>query len=178
MKKIKAIVAILIIVGVVNANSLVAQASESRVEVVPVGNYSVEALSESEEAMLQQAISQEIIGGEVSLPQASSASYEPYRYSESFNIYIDGGWVARADAECIVWHYTDGKVHLYQRTITVTRLASYDATRTYGRIVNTDGSLSYTTGDRVSIIDYDNFWTFAIDFRVTPTEASFNCYEV
>ena len=58
------------------------------------------------------------------------------------------------------------------------RLTTYDAGYTYGRIVNTDGSLSYTTGDRVHIIGYDDSWDYAIDFRVTPSDASFSCYEV
>lgn len=178
MKKIKYVLAFLMMLGVMTSECSVAQAAEEHVEIVSVGNRSIEALSEEEKIVLQQEIARESIGEEADFPLTASASYEPFSYSESFNIYIDGGWVARADAECIVWHYTDGKVHLYRRTITVTRLATYDAGRTYGRIVNTDGSLSYTTGDRIHLYGLTNTWDFAIDFRVTPTDAAFNCYEV
>lgn len=173
MKTIKGVTAFLVLVGTLLMNSVVVQATESRVKVVPVGKCKVEELSQPD-----MSSSQTVVEGEFNRPEMTRATYEPYRYSDAFDIYIDGRWVAQIDAECIVWHYTDGKVHLYQRTITVERLASFDATRTYGRIVNTDGSLSYTTGDRVRIIDYMEYWDFAIDFRVTPTEASFNCYEV
>lgn len=176
MNKIKFTVIFLLVFCIMMSNTALAYAAESRVDIVPVGNYSVEGLSEQERESLQQELGR--IGDEEGLPLIANASYEPFRYSESFDIYIDGGWVARADAECIVWHYTDGKVHLYHRTITVRRLSTYDAVRTYGSIVNTDGSLSYTTGDRVRIIAYMDYWDFAIDFRVTPTEASFDCYEV
>ncbi len=178
MKKIRTLVVLLVVVGAIFSNPSLAEAAENKVEIVSMGNYSKEAILEEEYQFLQQVISEDMNVDSIFLPQATRASYQPYRYSESFNIYINDSWVARADAECIVWHYTDGKVHLYNRTITVTRLATYDASRTYGSIVNTDGSLSYTTGDRVHLYGLTNTWDFAIDFRVTPTEASFDCYEV
>lgn len=118
----------------------------------------------------------------VELPRTQSdsrVSYTPYRYRESFTFRIDGVVVATATAECEVWHYTDGKVHLYNRTISTTGTANYTSYRTYGSIVNTDGSLSYTTGDRVVIYDEAYTWRYAIDFRITPTTSgSFSCYGV
>jgi hypothetical protein len=108
----------------------------------------------------------------------TNASYTAYRYTDAFEFYFDGEWVARADVEATVWHYTDGKVHLYQRSISVSRLANYDAARIYGSIVNTDGSYSYTTGDRVHLYLDAGTWSYAIDFYVSNTEAYFSCYEV
>lgn len=172
MKKVKMLFALVLITLVFAKPSLV-YASEEDV-MITADDMVIRQLSENEIEVLTRISSED----DINLPMSAAASYTAYEYSRAFNIYIDDRWVARADAVCIVWHYTDGKVHLYSRTITVERLASFDATRTYGRIVNTDGSLSYTTGDRVRIIEYVDYWDFAIDFRVTPTEASFDCYEV
>lgn len=109
----------------------------------------------------------------------SRATYTPYQYSQTFTFKIDGVVIATATAECEVWHYTDGKVHLYNRTISTIGTANYTSYRTYGSIVNTDGSLSYTTGDRVVIYDEAYTWRYAIDFRVTPTTSGyFSCYGV
>lgn len=176
MKKIKVLIA-LIAMMLIASDSLAVYASESGMTIT-AGEMNVRQLSQTEMDRLVQEVSTADFVGDVYAPMATTASYTAYEYSRAFDFSLEGRWVAQANTVCIVWHYTDGKVHLYSRTITVERLASFDATRTYGRIVNTDGSLSYTTGDRVRIIDYGNFWDFAIDFRVTPTEASFDCYEV
>ena len=173
MKKWKAMLALLIVMGVVFTNCSVVQAAEEQVTIESLGK-TVRRLSEAEVDDLLQ----ETVGTVSNAPQDSRASYEVYEYSESFNIYINGEHVATPTEVCTVWHYTDGKVHLYSRSITVRRLVYYDASRTYGQIVNTDGSLSFTYGDRVHLYGETNSWDFAIDFRVTPTEAEFDCYEV
>lgn len=177
MKKLRLLLALIVIMLVMTKDCGIAQASEHSMTVTSDG-VTVRQLSQVEIAALLNELTVGTIDGDGKEPMATTASYTAYEYSESFNFSLGDRWVACADVVCIVWHYTDGKVHLYSRTITVERLASFDATRTYGRIVNTDGSLSYTTGDRVRIIDYMDYWDFAIDFRVTPTEASFDCYEV
>ncbi len=177
MKKVKVLLALIVMMLVLITDCSIAQAAENSITVTSEG-VTVRELSQAEIAELSDELIVGTIDGERMESMATTSSYTAYEYSESFNFSLGDRWVARADAVCIVWHYTDGKVHLYSRTISVERLASFDADRTYGRIVNTDGSLSYTTGDRVRIIDYMDYWDFAIDFRVTPTEASFDCYEV
>ena len=177
MKKVKVALAIIVTMFMVAANCTTAQASVNGM-VVTGGEVSVRELSAQEKELLLGEVTMGNIGEEESLPMATNSSYTAYEYSRSFEFRLDGELVARADAVCIVWHYTDGKVHLYRRTITMSRLATYDASRTYGSIVNTDGSLSYTTGDRVHIYGLQDTWDYAIDFRVTPTDASFDCYEV
>ena len=173
MKKIKRLVALLFVFLVIT-DCNVAQAAQTSIT-VKAGELQVRELTSDE---LSEICCTESVNGDAMSPMTTASSYTAYEYSRSFNYELGGTWAARADAKCIVWHYTDGKVHLYNRTITVTRLATYDASRTYGRIVNTDGSLSYTTGDRVHLYGDMATWNFAIDFRVTPTEASFDCYEV
>lgn len=177
MKKIKVLLAIIMMMMMMISEVSVAYAAEAEMTVT-AGELNIRQLSQTEMERLIGETSVMGIEGNALNPMATNASYTAYEYSRSFDFSLEGRWVACANEVCIVWHYTDGKVHLYSRTITVERLASFDADRTYGRIVNTDGSLSYTTGDRVHIIDYGNYWDFAIDFRVTPTEASFDCYEV
>lgn len=172
MKKWIRVLALLVIIGITSLNCSVAEAAENGVEIVHVGR-TVEQLTGDTFEMTSQDVM-----GNISQPMATNASYTVYRYTDAFEFYVDGEWIGRADVEAIVWHYTDGKVHLYQRTIRVSRLADYDADRTYGSIVNTDGSYSYTTGDRVYIYGYMEDWTFAIDFYVSNTEAYFTCYEV
>ncbi len=173
MKKWKCLLAILVAIGTVFVNCSVAEAADNEITVVQVGR-SVEVLTDEE----MTDISLEFIGGNVNQPMTSNSSYTAYRYTDAFEFYLDGEWIARADVEAIVWHYTDGKVHLYSRTIGVSRLANYDAARIYGSIVNTDGSYSYTTGDRVHLYLDQGTWSYAIDFYVSNTEAYFTCYEV
>lgn len=175
MKKIKVVLALLLVIGLVTGNCGVAQAAETEMTVCSSGKRMVKELTQEEVEALQLS---PVISGEVCAPSESKADYTVYGYTDGFNFYLGDLHVATANIECIVYRYTDGKVHLYQRTISMRRLTTYDAGYTYGRIVNTDGSLSYTTGDRVHIIGYDDSWDYAIDFRITPTEVSFNCYEV
>lgn len=177
MKRIKVILAVIVMMLIAVRDCSVAQAADNDLIVTSEGVI-VRELSQTEMEEMEREMVVCVRGEDESSLLASRASYTAYEYSESFNFTLGDTWVARADAKCIVWHYTDGKVHLYNRTITVTRLATYDASRTYGRIVNTDGSLSYTTGDMVHLYGLTSTWDFAIDFRVTPTEASFDCYEV
>lgn len=177
MKRIKYVMAVFVIGLLAMKDYAVAEAAESGLTMESRG-LEIRELSQTEMEALREEVQLDTTNMEDVSPMAATASYTAYEYSEIFDFTLGDTWVAMADARCIVYHYTDGKVHLYSRTITVTRLATWDATRTYGRIVNTDGSLSYTTGDRVYLIGDYNYWEYAIDFRVTPTEASFDCYEV
>lgn len=120
------------------------------------------------------------MGGEISVPGIeTNSSYTAYRYSETFSFYDGDVLIATADAVCIVWRYTDGKVHLYSRTITMTRcVTGIDVSKSYGSIVNTDGSLSYTSGDKVMVARGTQTKWFALDFYITPNEVDFSCYEV
>jgi len=174
MKRVKAILAVLLVIGMVAGNSTVAQASEGEVSVTS-GRQAVRQLTEAEVARLELTQASE---GAVSAPPDTRVAYTVYSHTNEYYISIGGEHVVTAFIECIVYHYDDGKVHLYNRTISIRRVVTYDAAREYGRIVNTDGSLSYTTGDKVHVYGLLDSWDFAIDFRVTPTEASFDCYEI
>ena len=172
MSKWKLVVAILVVIGIVTVNYLPVEAAENEVSIVHVGR-SIELLSEEELSTMSQSII-----GNANQPMSSNASYSVYRYTDAFEYYIGERWLARADAECIVWHYTDGKVHLYQRSIQLAKLISIGGARIYGNIVNTDGSYSYTTGDRVYLYLDEGTLSFAIDFYVSGDDGSFTSYRV
>lgn len=177
MKKIKVILALLVLMVVVTTECSVAQAATPGVTVI-AKEVKVRELSATELAAVQrETATGRIDGVNTQLPD-TRASYTAYEHAQSFEFYVGEQIVARADASCIVYHYTDGKVHLYRRTIDVLRILTYQVSRTYGSIVNTDGSLSYTTGDRVGIYGDMVSWTYAIDFRATPTVQEFSCYQV
>lgn len=178
MKKAKWILAVAVVLGVFVNGSMAYAQTKQQLRVV-AGEVIVTELSEAEVAELKTEMMQTGIGESAEIMQDTRAgSYTAYRYSQTFDFYDGDVRVARAVPECIVWHYTDGKVHLYSRTMTASSIQDYNIVKTYGQIVNTDGSLSYTSGDSVYISSFVANWEYAIDFRATPTEQSFSCYAI
>lgn len=177
MKKIKVVLAIIMVLCGTLSNSSVARAAETGITVVESDTtVSKMTMAEWNEYVSREKMS---VGKTDDISQATrDTSYTAYRYTKAYDFYSGDLRIARAEVECIVWHYTDGKVHLYSRTITPSRLPDYEIYRTYGRIVNTDGTLSYTTGDSVNISSFVEEWDYAIDFRITPSEHSFSCYQI
>lgn len=95
------------------------------------------------------------------------------------DIYMNGNCVFSVYETCTVWYYPNGKVHLYRRTLSGTSwTGTTSGTITYGSIVNTDGSRSYTSGDRVRVIRNTTSKTFALDFYVTGSDYNFSMYEI
>lgn len=178
MKKIKMVMATLVVIATVLSNCTVAHAAENGLTVVSTGNMEVKRLSEAEVAQLNSTLSADALVGGNELVLSANSSYTTYQYSDTFNFYLDGTWIAAAHIVCVVYRYTDGKVHLASREISIERLTSFGASKSYGSIVNTDGSVCYTTGDRVNIFNFTNTWIYAIDFAATPTGQSFTCYEI
>jgi len=179
MKKLGVAVAVVVLLcGFTNLRR--AQAAET--EPATERTLTVRELSEQERANYADVIGsmeQIEISDIISVPEVeTNASYTPYRYSTSFGFYDGDLLVATADESCIVWRYTDGKVHLYQRTISVEYLYGYSASRSYGSIVNTDGSISYTSGDTVLVYNDAATWRFALEFYATPDDQWFSCYPV
>lgn len=177
MKRWKALMAVLVIMLVVLANGSVAQAAEPEIVVREEG-ISERLLTDAEVAALPTEAVQTLADDNMVQPLAEDSSYQAYEYTNSYSFYRDDEKIAQADICCVVFRYTDGKVHLYSRTIDIGRLITYSVSRTYGSIVNTDGSVCYTTGDRVRIWNEYYTWRYAIDFAATPTGQSFHCYEI
>lgn len=177
MKKIKGLLAVLAVAVTVLANTSVAQAAEQEIT-VRKGAVTVQELTEAELRALPQELVPSEVRAEWETTQTRNGEYTAYRYSRTFEFSNGDLQIAQATPEYIVWHYTDGKVHLYSRTISMRRIATYDMTKFYGSIVNTDGSYSYTTGDRIEIGNMQYTWTYALDFYVTPTDYDFLCYEI
>lgn len=94
------------------------------------------------------------------------------------DIYVNGSRVFSVDETCTVWYYADGKVHLYRRTLAGGAWLGTTGTITYGSIVNTDGSRSYTSGDRVAVTRNSARKIFALDFYVTGSDYDFSISEI
>jgi uncharacterized membrane protein YciS (DUF1049 family) len=107
----------------------------------------------------------------------TSASYVEKELTSTEYATANSQIVVTIERKCKVWYYTDGKVHLYSRSITKSTTPAYSPTTiTLGNIVNTDGSLSYTSGDKVKISNGTTSYTEALEFNVTPSGYSFTHY--
>lgn len=97
------------------------------------------------------------------------ASYDERLLSYVHELYVNDVLVAWVVEDCTVWYYTDGKVHLYRRVLTLHIGNTYfePSYIRYGRIVNTDGSCSYTSGDEVTFSNGTRSQTYALEFYVT-----------
>lgn len=96
-------------------------------------------------------------------------------YKHQINPFIEYT-VATVHSSYTVQYYTnENKVHLCGRTHTSTLCdSSYSIQLVYGKIVNTDGSISYTSGDKLNATKNGNEISFDINFVVTPTTYSFD----
>lgn len=84
----------------------------------------------------------------------SRVAYVEETYEDIRCCYYDNKEAAVAKKICIVWHYADGKVHLRERRMYVVGINEYyPSYAVMGKIVNTDGSLSYTQGDEAVILN-------------------------
>ncbi len=177
MKKLGALLLVVLVSlgGIMNCPAVQAAAAEETEWAI-----TVRELSEEEAAAFTGGMQTVQISDEINEPVfETNASYTAQEYSHTFGFYNGDLLVATATEVCTVWHYTDGKVHLYRRTITGSSVVSgYTIGWTYGSIVNTDGSRSYTSGDRATVSKLSNSATYALDFYITPSDYGFSCYAV
>lgn len=102
------------------------------------------------------------------------ASYDPKTLVLQRQYSVDGDLAAAVTASYTVWYYTDGKVHLYSKTFDKALADGYGSSYyQYGSIVNTDGAVSYTSGDCFHLIGNGVNSTRAINFLVTSTYYDF-----
>ena len=139
MKKLCVAIVVLLFAGL-GVRSVEAQAAETE------STITVRKLSAEEVAKLKgsaNGMQQIETSTEISMPTYDTTlSYTVYEYSDTFGFYDDDVLITTAEEVGVVWRYSDGKVHLYSRSITVSYLSSHYATKSYGSIVNTDGSYS------------------------------------
>jgi hypothetical protein len=116
----------------------------------------------------------ETIALPTNLIQQRAASYKSTDIDWYADLYTRGGdYMCSVKEVCTVWYYTDGKVHLYKRVISVTKGS---ANINYGNIVNTDGSVSYTEKDSVDKYFFPAYEYHYIDFIVTSSYYNFSTY--
>lgn len=120
--------------------------------------------------------------GDISMSNPSTSSRGSYTEKVlqcTHDVYVNGNRVFSVNEACTVWYYSDGKVHLYRRTLSgVSWSSTTTGELTYGSIVNTDGSRSYTSGDRVLVMRYATAKTYSLDFYVTGSDYNFSMSEI
>lgn len=83
--------------------------------------------------------------------------------------------VASVSSRYTVRYYKDNTVYLCDRTHTSTLLDdSYSIQLNYGKIVNTDGSVSYTSGDKFKLTKNGESHYTNLNFVVSPSTYSFD----
>lgn len=115
-------------------------------------NYQVD---ESEKNISEPAVEKNVYVDEfveIYPPQSMTrTSYESRTHVRDIDFVVNGITYATLTMTYEVWYYTDGKVHLYSRYARLYKQPeASESFFTYGRIVNTDGTVSYTSGDQVT----------------------------
>ena len=175
MKKIVAVLVAMLMVLSVSGECTVALAASEDVWEVRT----------TESVISETKVTEDVSGmlyteNSVSTPDAMTrGSYIEKVLQCTHDIYVNGNRVFSVDEVCTVWYYPDGKVHLYRRILSGTPWTSTASGKiTYGSIVNTDGSRSYTSGDRVLVIKNTISKTYALDFYVTGSSYNFSMSEI
>ena len=127
-----------------------------------------------------ELISVEITKNESSARGTQSDGYIPMNHSYTYRVVkrispLLEQTLTYVTLTYVVYDYGD-KVHLYSRYHYCSNTLSGVTTEiNYGYTVNTDGSLSYTTGDRVKVIDTEgNVSIYDVDAEFTPTSEKIN----
>lgn len=105
----------------------------------------------------------------IDLPDVDlKASYTPVTLSNQRSYLKNGVMVASTYEEVEVWYYTTNQVHLYSRRIDSAHSFGYGLSHVnYGNIVNTDGSISYTSGDSFTVQSLTYQQLYFLNFYVT-----------
>lgn len=99
--------------------------------------------------------------------------YETKTHTYEFTLTQSGTVKLRATCAYTVYYYTDGKVHLFQRGISLSTTPDFQGSYfTYGSIMNSDGSNSGTLGDIVTAIQGSSQWRYELIFSVDSTNGS------
>lgn len=138
---------------------------------------SYEVRTVTEEELLQMDLSDLTLVetySEICEPEFQTrASYEEEAYIANYSYLIDGSVKAHLSMIYTVWHYSDGKVHLYSRVAQLSKAEDASSSYfTYGRIMNTVGSVSYTSGDTMTFVYNGHYDQDGVEFSVTNDGAN------
>lgn len=86
----------------------------------------------------------------------------------------NGNLVANVTQSYDVWYFESGKVHIYTSCVSLHTAAGYEESYlTEGDVINTDGSVSYTEGYKLTIIGRSYYTEHELGFIVTPSYYKF-----
>jgi len=106
--------------------------------------------------------------------EMTKESYTISHKTNSRDYYKGNTYAATLYEDYEVWYFDSGKVHIYSYSLSLSTASGFGSSEiTYGNIINTDGSVSYTEDFRVTIkgLFYNQVNPF--NFIVTPTYYSF-----
>lgn len=86
----------------------------------------------------------------------------------------NGDIVANVTQSYEVWYFESGKVHIYASGVSLSTAAGYKGSYlTEGNVINTDGSVSYTEGYKLTVIGRFYHTEYKLGFIVTPSYYKF-----
>lgn len=125
-------------------------------------------------------VTPETPSSETERTEATESDYESRILSNKISIWYQLGTsktkIATVESLYNVWYYiNDNKVHLRGRSHTYQLFDSdYSAQIIYGNIINTDGSASYTSGDKFKLTKNGEDYIADLNFHASPTAYSFD----
>ncbi len=143
------------------------------------------AYYESEDGIIWKFVSvsewvtPETLSSEAEKTEAAENNYESKILSNKISIWYRLGTsetkIATVESLYNVWYYlNDNKVHLRGRSHTYQLFDSeHSAQIVYGNIINTDGSVSFTSGDKFKLTKNGEDYITNLNFYVSPTTYSF-----
>lgn len=86
----------------------------------------------------------------------------------------NGKLVANVKQSYDVWYFESGKVHIYTSCVSLRTAEGYEKSYlTEGDVINTDGSVSYTEGYKLTVIGRSYYTEHELGFIVTPSYYKF-----
>lgn len=125
-------------------------------------------------------VTPETPSSEAERTEAAETDYEAKILSNKISVWYRLGTsetkIATVESLYNVWYYiNDNKVHLRGRVHTYQLFdSSHSAQVIYGNIINTDGSVSYTSGDKFKLSKNGEDYITDLNFYVSPTTYSFD----
>lgn len=94
---------------------------------------------------------------------------------ENTKEYLKNGYVvATVKQSYDVWYFESGKVHIYTSCVSLHTAEGYEKSYlTEGDVINTDGSVSYTEGYKLTVIGRSYYTEHELGFIVTPSYYKF-----
>lgn len=104
----------------------------------------------------------------------TNSDYTVVKRENTKNYLKNGELVANVTQSYDVWYFESGKVHIHTSCVSLSTTAGYrESYLTEGAVTNTDGSVSYTEGYKLTVVGNSYFTEYELGFIVTPSYYKF-----